>query len=225
MSRRGVKLARKTTLLLLLVVAARPLGAADEFDLLDINEGELRFLTEAPTTPPHLQSGHIQIHKSSLRDGWITVKQCHHNLATVSAMQIVFPRNRVRQLEILQSNNIDRAWVEGPTIQLAGVRKDASVCILSENRALRRSSLDGTYEWHGGPYMRRFLDGYFPMHIKLAIDYPTTQLRLTSLEPSALRLKSVTQPGYVRIDAMFEGRLDIVLRFNASDIPPGIGWQ
>jgi hypothetical protein len=212
--------------LLLMVVSLSPSTVAqDEFEILDINEGVLRFLTEPPTQAPHVQSTHVVINKDSLKSGWIGVKQCHHQLAPVSAMQVVFRRGRVRNLQILQADNIGRAWVEGPSVQLTDVEKNAILCILSENRALRRNSLDGSYEWHGGPYMRRFLDGFFPMHVKLAIDYPSSHLKLQSIEPSALKLKAVTQPGHVRMDALFEGRLDVTLRFSASEVNPGIGWQ
>ncbi len=200
-------------------------GAADIFDTLDINEGELHFLTKPPDTPPHLQSTHAVLSNESLRSGWINVKQCHYNLTPVNAMQVVFNRDHVRNIEIVRADDIGRAWVQGATVQLTDVRQNAIVCILSENRSLRRNHLDGTYEWHGGPYMRRFLDGYFPMHVKLAIDYPTDRLRLLNIEPAALKLKSVTQPGYIRMDALFEGRLDVTVQFSATGVAPGIGWQ
>jgi len=209
----------------LLTFLSQPQIWAGDFETLDINEGELRFLTEPPTQRPHLQSTHIVITDDSLKSGWIGVKQCHYHLAPVSAMQVLFRRGRVRELQIVQADNIGRAWVEGPSVQLTDVRKKAVLCILSENRALRRNSLDGSYEWHGGPYMRRFLDGFFPMHVKLAIDYPSNLLQLEGIEPKALKLKAITQPGHVRMDALFEGRLDVELRFTASQVSPGIGWQ
>ena len=198
---------------LVLIDAAQ---AVDEFDLLDINEGELRFLASEPAEPPHLQSTHIWLTQDSLQTGWITMQQCHYHLAPVGAMQVVFNKDRVRGLKILQADNIGQAWVEGPSVQLKDVGKDAALCIHSMNRSFQRNGKDGSYEWRGGPYMRRFLDGYFPMHVKVAIDYPARELQLKAIEPTPLRLKAVTQPGHVRMDALFEGRLTINVRFTPT---------
>lgn len=212
------------TAVLLGLLWAGPTGAVSDFDLLDINEGELRFLTEPPAQPPHLQSTHVQISEESLKTGWVRVKQCHYHLDRVRAMQVVFAKDRVRDLQILQADNIARAWVEQNSVQLEQVGPDAVLCILSENRSFQANGPDGGYEWHGGPYMRRFLDGYFPMHVKLAVDYPAARLRLTAIEPQAVKLKAVTFPGHVRLDVLFEGRLDIHLRFAAAPDNPGLGW-
>lgn len=212
------------TALILSLLWAGSAGAASDFDLLDINEGELRFLAEPPVQPPHLQSTHVQISEESLKTGWVRVKQCHYRLDRVRAMQVVFAKGRVRDLQILQADNIARAWVEADSVQLEQVGPDAVLCILSENRSFEVHGHDGGYEWHGGPYMRRFLDGYFPMHVKLAVDYPAARLRLTAIEPPAVKLKAVTFPGHVRLDVLFEGRLDIHLRFAAVSGSPGLGW-
>src|SRR3989344_4271887 len=215
-------------LLLLLTGAlfAPPVLAADEFDLLDINEGELRFLERPPEKSPHLHSTHVFITEESLKTGWVTAKQCHYNLDQVSALQVVFNPRRVRRIEILQVENIERARVEGASVQVTNIGKNAVLCILSENFAIKHNIADGTYEWHGGPYMRRFLDGYFPMQVKLAIDYPPDRVRLESIDPGTLRFKTVAQPGLIRLDALFEGRLDITIRFADADAPKqGIGWQ
>jgi len=201
-------------------------GAADEFDMLDINEGELRFITETPKEPPHEQSTHIMVNEDSLKSGWITMRQCHYRLAPVSAMQVVFNQERARNIKIVQSDNIKRAWVENASVQLEGVEKEAVLCIQSENRSFRRNGTAGTYEWRGGPYMRRFLDGYFPMHVKVAIDYPAKHLRLKTIEPAPLRLKATTLPGHLRLDAVFEGRLLITAQFApGSEVAPDIGWN
>lgn len=217
---------RALLLLLTSALFAAPALAADEFDLLDINEGELRFLERPPEKSPHLHSTHVFISDESLKTGWVTAKQCHYHLDQVSALQVVFNKSRVRRIEILQADNIERAWVEDASVQVTNIGKNAVLCILSENRAIKRDAADGTYEWHGGPYMRRFLDGYFPMQVKLAIDYPPDLVRLESIDPGALRFKTVAQPGLIRLDALFEGRLDINIRFIDTSAPKqGIGWQ
>ena len=217
---------RALPLLLTGTLAGLPVMAADEFDIFDINEGELRFLERPPENPPHLHSTHVFISEESLKTGWVTAKQCHYNLDQVSALQVVFNKRRVRRIEILQADNIGRAWVEGASIQVTHVGKHAVLCILSENFAIKHNPAEHTYEWHGGPYMRRFLDGYFPMQVKLAIDYPADRIRLESIEPGTLRFKTVAHPGLIRLDALFEGRLDITIRFADTGAPKqGIGWQ
>lgn len=207
-----------------LLCSGTALAALSEFELLDINEGELRFLSEPPATPPHLQSTHVQISEESLKTGWVRVKQCHYRLDQVRAMQVVFAKGRVRDLKILRADNIARAWVEEDSVQLEDIGENAVLCILSENRSLETDTTHGSYEWHGGPYMRRFLDGYFPMHVKLAVDYPAARLRLTAIEPPAVRLKTVSLPGHVHLDVLFEGRLEVSLRFAAVPAPHGLGW-
>ena len=217
---------RALFLMFLGALACTPIRAADEFDIFDINEGELRFLERPPEKAPHLHSTHVFISEESLKTGWVTAKQCHYNLDQVSALQVVFSPRRIRRIEILQADNIGRAWVEGASVQVTHVGKNAVLCILSENFAIKHNTVERTYEWHGGPYMRRFLDGYFPMQVKLAIDYPPDRLRLESIDPGTLRFKTVAQPGLIRLDALFEGRLDITIRFADTDAPKqGIGWQ
>ncbi len=199
-------------------------GAVSDFDLLDINEGELRFLAEPPAQPPHLQSTHVQISEESLKTGWVRVKQCHYRLDRVGAMQVVFAKDRVRDLKILRADNIARAWIEENSVQLEQVGQNAVLCILSENRSFMTTEPDGGYEWRGGPYMRRFLDGYFPMHVKLAVDYPVARLQLIAIEPPAVKLNAVTFPGHVRLDVLFVGRLEVNLRFVAAAGSSDPGW-
>jgi hypothetical protein len=202
-----------------------PTAAEDEVSPDRINEGELRFLPEAPARPPHMQLSHIAITEDSLKTGWIRMKQCHHHLGPTPALQVVFHRGRVRNIQILETRQIGKAWVEGASVQLTEVGKDAVLCVLSENRSLRRNEVSGEYEWHGGPYMRRFFDGYFPMFVKVTLDYPVNALEVRSIEPVPLKLRAVTAPGQLRLDALFEGRLDVYVRFTPRNVPPGIGWQ
>lgn len=195
-----------------------------ELEAPDINEGELRFLTAPPAQPPHLHSTQVSIGEESLRTGWVGVHQCHYRFGPLGAMEVVFNKERARNLRIVRAERIARAWIEGASVQLAGVDADAVLCIQSENRSLQRNAT-GAYEWHGGPYLRRFLDGYFPMQVQLALDYPPAALRLLAIEPPELKLKAVAHPGLLRLEALFEGRLDMTVRFAAGTATPGIGWQ
>ena len=209
--------------LCVLFLSAPPSNA--DFDALDINEGELHFLTALPADPPHHHTMTVNITPDSLKHGWVEATQCHYQLDKVSAMQVVFGAGRVRKLQILRSDNIQRTWIENDSVQLEEIGDDAVLCIVSENRALDIDAANGEYHWHGGPYMRRFLDGFFPMRVTLVMNYPMQLLKLQKIEPRVLKLKAVTVPGQVRIDTLFEGRLVIGLQFHGPKTGSGIGWE
>jgi hypothetical protein len=217
-ARRGASLAL-LALTLQLVPAAAPAAGS----LRDINLGDLVFLKEAPKRPPYVQEVQVIINEDSLKTGWVQTSQCHYRLDRAPALEVVFSPERARKLRILRTSNIGRAWVEGSSVQVEEIGAEAVLCIFSENRTLQRSG-PGGYEWRGGPYMRRFFDGYFPVHLKLHVLYPNSQIQLNSLEPSALQLKSVQQPGQVDVDALFEGRLQILMHFVPAAATDSLGW-
>jgi hypothetical protein len=206
----------------LLLSAAVAIDDSD-FDLFNISGSELRFLSAAPAKPPHYHQSRVVISDDSLQTGWVHTKQCHYHLDQVNALQVVFRPGRVRNLRILRADHVGKAWVEGASVQLEKVGADAVLCIANEQLGLTRAP-DGSFEWRGGPYMRRFLDGYFPMQVQLVLDYPDSLLRMHSIEPVALKFHMLDNPGQVRLDALFEGRLDVEVRFVASEGARGLGW-
>lgn len=206
-----------------LLLSAVVAGDDSDFDIFNIGDSELRFLSAVPAKPPHLHHSRVIVSADSLRTGWVHTKQCHYHLDQVSALQVVFRPGRVRNLRILQADNVGKAWVQGASVQLEKVGADAVLCIASEHLTLSRSP-DGSFEWRGGPYMRRYLDGYFPMQVKLVIDYPDSLLRMQSIEPVALKFHMLNNPGQIRLDALFEGRLDVEVRFAAAESTREFGW-
>lgn len=184
---------------------------ADEPDLMEqvaaVSDGELRFLPAAETDGEHAHLNRIRITEDSLDGGWVTLEQCHENIDAVPAAQILFRAGGIRDLTIASSRNIGRAWVEGHSVQLEDVGRDAVLCIRAESQALRDLG-DGHYRLRNGPYMRRFLDGYYPMRVTLDIKYPSDVIQIVGQSPS-------TQPGFnvhnggsdLSVDATFEGRL------------------
>lgn len=177
-----------------------------------VNEGDLRFLTDRPDKPVHHHASRVEISEQSLRDGWVLMEQCHRNLDKVGALQIVFNKERSRELEILRHRNIDRAYTTEHTVQLRGINADSEVCIRAESRALNVD--DGAvFELNNGPFMRRFLDGYYPLQLSLRIDYPES-LELADFSPEAQPGFDVdTQPGRVAVETLFEGELRTRFRF------------
>ena len=193
--------------------------APPEKSAADVNEGELRFLAVTPAKPVHHHHNLIVIGDSTLRDGWAQLIQCHQNLDRVPAAQIMFSRERTRGLEITYQHGIGRAWVEGNSVQLKDVGPGAWLCISAASRALH-DNLDGTWSLKNGPFMRKFLDGYYPMHVSMDVLIESPRLRFDQIQPPAQSGFRVWQvPGEVSFDAWFEGRLSTELRF--TEAPSG----
>jgi len=179
----------------------------------EVNEGELRFLATAPGKPVHHHHNLIVIADSTLRDGWARLIQCHQNLDRVPAAQIMFSRERTRELAITYQHGIGGAWVEGNSVQLKDVGPDAWLCISAGSRALH-DNLDGTWSLRNGPFMRKFLDGYYPMHVSMDVLIESPRIRFDHVEPAVQQGFRVWQgPGEVQFDAWFEGRLSTELTF------------
>ena len=206
----------RTAILTCCLLACLPWAAGAEEDAwweqptdseraLGVNSGSLRFLAEPPAGPVHHHDNAITITEASLKSGWIGLRQCHEHLDPVGRAQIVFGEGRIRGLAVRAHENIDRAWVEGSTVQLEGVRTDARLCIEAESRALHR---DGEgYLLKNGPYMRRFLDGYFPMHVTMTVVTPEGVALESVRPPPQPGLELRRGDGTYHLEAWFEGRL------------------
>ena len=178
-----------------------------EARLAEVSEGELSLLARAPDRPAHHHRNKISITAQSLRDGWVGLEQCHSQLDAVAETQIVYLPQRIRNIRILSAENIDAHRVEGPTVQLQGIGHDARLCLRAESQALHRLDADH-YRLKNGPYMRRFLDGYYPMRVSLEISYPENRLSLQGFRPppgGAGRFEQRT--GHLLWDSWFKGRL------------------
>lgn len=189
----------------------------DDSDIMAVyvNEGELTFLKPANSFDGHRHENDIVIHASSLDDGWVTLRQCHENLDKIDRIQIVYNPHRVKDIEIIEIRGIEEAWVKDASVQLRNVGEHAKVCIRSNSLALEPND-DGSYSLHNGPFMRRFLDGYYPMHVTVSVSLPEDYLsfdRITPQQQPGLVVKQCND--CVRFDAWFEGRLNTELRFNA----------
>lgn len=177
-----------------------------------VSSGELEFLATPPEEPAHHHQNQITIGPDSLVDGWVALKQCHADLDAVSRSEILFREDRIRNLNITVAEGIARAEVQGPSVQLWNVERGARLCLTAESRALNLHGDD--YVLRNGPYMRRFLDGYYPMHLTLSVRWPTGLMRLGSVAPApqpGLTVKSA--PGRVEVDTWFSGRLTTELGF------------
>jgi hypothetical protein len=98
-------------------------------------------------------------------------------------------------------------------VQLQDVGKQAHVCLQASTRALRLQE-DGSFALVNGPYMRKFLDGYYPMRVSMRVEYPPDLLQVAGITPSAQSGFAVRQKkGTLDFDAMFEGELRTTIQF------------
>ena len=181
-----------------------------------VNDETLVFLMEPPGKLVHHHQHWITANRTSLDDGWVTVSQCHHRLDPVALSQITFRKGRVRELEVLSSDRLGSVRVEEDSIQLEDVEKGASLCLKGELRLV--TILDnGGYLLRSGPFMRRFLDGYYPLRVSLQLEYRDLELKLVAYTPSDQSgFQTNRMPGQFGFDAWFEGRLDLNLIFKGN---------
>lgn len=193
-------------------------GAQSDVDLSmesahNVNEGVLRFLEKSPTKPIHHHHNQVLIDQNSLRSGWVSLKQCHTHLDPVPRAQITFREGFVRDLRVDTSTKIEQAWIEGASVQLVNVEPGARLCLSAQIRAFRNTG-NGYFNLTNGPYMRKFLDGYYPMRVTLEIDYPPKSLGLIDIAPQGQPgFKINTHKGAIRIDTVFEGELQTLIQF------------
>jgi hypothetical protein len=185
-------------------------------DIGQVNEGELRLLDRAPDKPVHHLHNRIHIQPDSLDTGWVKLEQCHEQLDAFPRSQIVYHAERIRKLTITRRQGIARAWVEGVSIQLRDTRKGAAICIRGETRALEHAG-ERRFILRNGPYMRGFLDGFYPMRVSMSVQFEATGLRLIKSTPTpqaGFRLwQEAERVGY---EAVFEGILHTTLEFEQS---------
>lgn len=190
--------------------------AADEADFAGaeaVNEGQLHFLAEPPAKPVHHHRNRIQIRPSSLDTGWVTLSQCHDHLDAVPRAEITFREGHVRDLRVVASDAIGDAWVEGASVQLRDIAPGARLCLSADTRALKPAG-SGYFGLASGPYMRKFLDGYYPLRVTLDVDYPAAALRLLDVSPPPQTGFTLTErAGSLRLEALFEGELNVRIRF------------
>ena len=147
------------------------------------------------------------------------LRQCHHDIGNVGRAQILFREGRIRNLRVVETQNIKEAWVEGASVQLQIDEKQSLLCVEAESLAMTATD-DGSYLINNGPFMRRFLDGYYPMRVSMQIELSDSGLRFNRITPES-------QPGFVvqssdkaiSFEALFEGRLRTEIELKPANSP------
>jgi hypothetical protein len=184
-----------------------------------VNEGDLEFLLTPPATSVHHHINRIQISEDSLHSGWVELLQCHRQLDPVPHLEIVYHPRRIRHIKLLRAENIGSSRVVGSNIVLREVGQNASICLQAETQSLHPTG-QGGYQLRNGPYMRRFLDGYYPMLLTLQVDYPAELIGFTAMRPfpddSGHRQQ---RNGRVYWNGWFQGKLFTEIDFQTLIIP------
>lgn len=186
-------------------------------DALAATESKARFVEPFSLDEHYSMRNQIEITPQTLETGWADLIQCHANLDAVAQLQIVYNEAHTRNLAILSQDKVDLTWVEGASVQMQGLNKGAEICIYAETYALQ--TMDGGYFIERGPFMRRFLDGYFPMHVELTLSWPGLKLQPQKILP-------LPQPGLVisqthdalNINYWFQGQLKPRIEFKTIEL-------
>jgi hypothetical protein len=182
-----------------------------------ISEGELHFLPEPPDKRVPAMVNEITILVTSVETGWVDIHQCHEDIDPVTAVEVVYRYRKMRNLKINSTENIKKARVEGLSVQLEEVGHEASLCVSLQARILYKDG-ERRFALRNGPFERRFLDGYYPLHVQLNVHYPIDKLHFTGSKPVAAPGFTVRQTdASVFVDAWFEGKLMTELLFEIAD--------
>lgn len=189
---------------------------------LAVNEGDLEFLTSPPEKPPHELHNKFTINSSSLTDGWIDLVQCHDNLDKVPAAQILYHGRRTRDLKVMSSTGIEKAWIDKNSVQMTNITDNARICISASVHSLY-PNFDGTYSMRNGPFHRRFLDGYYPMRVTMDVELPQGELKFGAIQPMEQEGFSVEHDeSGMQVDALFVGELSIEVYFDSTSQKVGM---
>ncbi len=181
---------------------------------LQVDEGDLVFLTQLPDKPPLHVINELTIDSNSIDNGWVKFVQCYKNLDPVAKVDIVYRYRFMRNLKIASTLNIGTARARGQLIELEDVNKRAELCVKAEVRVFYQNP-DKSYSLVNGPYHRKYLDGYFPYHVTLIIHYPENKLKHIANQPveqSGFRLTKETNK--LLIDTVFSGTLNTEIIFS-----------
>lgn len=189
------------------------LESDEEHPAAQVNEGELEFLPGKANKPEHHHENHLWINQETIRTGWAKLDQCHTNLDAVPDLQIVYHKDRIRNLKIISRRNIADAGVEGHHIVLHNISRNSRICLEAYTRVFWPTT-QGYYALTNGPFMRKFLDGYYPLNVSLNVHYPELILKLIEIRPAPQAgWKVQYRKNQVILSGRFEGELRTRLLF------------
>ena len=178
-----------------------------------VNEGELKFLTEPPKEPVLHSLNVLTISPDSIENGWVILEQCYKHLDPVTETDVVYYYKSMRGLSLISKRNIETVQIKGQTVRLSNITHNAELCIKAEVRIFNKNK-NGGFSLINGPFHLKFLDGYYPYHVTFKINYPSSLLKFMVSKPKAQAGFNIKQSeDMIFIDSHFEGILNIELLF------------
>ncbi len=188
-----------------------------ELKALAVNEGELTFIQPVYEKRVLHSINRIKLTPESLSTGWAQLEQCYSQLDPVAEIEVVYKYKAMRNLTVSSFKNIGRATIQDQSVFLEQVEHNARLCISADIQVVNQIN-DSSYEIKQGPFHRKFLDGYYPYHVTLEINYPEGLLNLQYIDPPGKNYQQLKDsPGRLLLDTWFEGILKIRIQFNAAN--------
>jgi hypothetical protein len=191
-----------------------------------INEGELEFLPKPPEKPVLHSLNILTINQDSIENGWVMLEQCYKHLDPVPDAEVVYRYKSMRDLKVTSKRNIETVLVKGQSVQLTNTTHNAELCIKAEVRIFYKNP-NGTFSLVNGPFHRKFLDGYYPYHVTLKVNFPSSLLGIVQTIPEAqagFNIKIIEDA--ILIDSYFEGMLNTEIIFQSHLLSiASLYWQ
>lgn len=180
-----------------------------------VQDEVLRFILKTKKKNIPLTEKTYRINADSLKTGWVIIEQCYHNLDPVSQLEVLYEYQEMRKLEVTHQHLVEKLWIEGQSVQMENLSKGAAVCTKAEVKILRHADTQ-KYLLLAGPFKRKFLDGYYPMQVKLNIHYPAKQLAFDEMFPAPAPGFNVSKTNdSISISSIFTGKLYLALSFKS----------
>lgn len=179
-------------------------------DAMTVNDGQINWVSAEQTKGKYYLENKITVIPESLKTGWVKFIQCHNQLDPFYKVEVQYHSENTRNLQVQSHDLIDEVNIDNinQTAVLIEAKKGAKVCISGESKTMKAT--EKGYVIQRGPYMRKFLDGYYPMYLKESLDWSATPIELeqTHIQTQPGRSFKYSQANKtLTAEYWFEGRL------------------
>ncbi|HHT00524.1 MAG TPA: hypothetical protein ENK73_06685 [Thiomicrospira sp.] len=172
--------------------------------------------SDKATKDSYWLKNNLKINNQSIKTGWIEFSQCHFKLDAINKIEVAYQPDLTRNIKVLSYKGIEHIKVENSGVVLNNVSSDAQICISGESKTLK--TIKNGFSIQRGPYMRKFLDGYYPMIVEESIEFDNLTARLTKhLPTNPLKRPDLNQATY-DFSYSFEGQLRPYYQFSIPTI-------
>ncbi|MBN2646956.1 MAG: hypothetical protein JXR44_04130 [Thiotrichales bacterium] len=194
------------------------------FASLEVSQGQLKWVDPQKTVGVYALSNRLILESDALKTGKVYFEQCHQNLDAIRAIDIVYNPETTSDLKVVSAKGVGRYQLQTAKVELYQVEQGAEVCIHGRNQTLTYDTVSQTWQIPRGPFMRKFLDGYYPMHLQETIEWEATALKWASLQINENPAAGTYSPkqnldsskSTLKVDYWFEGKLRPVYKFKTS---------